>query len=509
MTLKTTTNVSDCKLLRFKKFADFIGGTLVMPPLSTGVTENSLSPVTIHTQNSNDLLPQTVLVMVRGKSAERPVPRAPEEPVWDPPRAPTRLERRAGSSDASWARARRKYRRRLSLYGQRLAKYQRRFNLAMEIYNRKVALREQAISLNSDKTPGYRKLLLWPEKPYSGYKSIDSGWHYNAYDHKIFVIQNPDKRLLNFRHHLSGVSPNQQTLGESHPVLPRMTDIAKLIVHAKKQARRKFYEHLTDADANVYQMVRERAQSYNLLRESFSALAKFLKGPRKTVTDFIKQSGVTKRVANVHLAYAFGVAPLADDLVDCVNKFTASLENEAGTDTFSISGKGYASEELRWQEEGSYYTDYYTVETTVTVRYQAKYRILDFVRKELSNFGLSAVSAWELLPWSFVFDWALPVGDFLKAIETLQNPSVSFQNGTETIRTVMKRSVVRQYFQTPALTSTRQERSGGISKVLVEQWRDRRLLTQPPVIQVPELKNPFSGRHIALSLSLWRQRQKG
>jgi hypothetical protein len=58
----------------------------------------------------------------------------------------------------------------------------------------------------------------------------------------------------------------------------------------------------------------------------------------------------------------------------------------------------------------------------VTVkRSRARYRIRDAGLKQLSQVGITnpALLVWELIPYSFVFDWIIPVGDFLGSLDAL------------------------------------------------------------------------------------------
>jgi hypothetical protein len=59
------------------------------------------------------------------------------------------------------------------------------------------------------------------------------------------------------------------------------------------------------------------------------------------------------------------------------------------------------------------------------IRAKARYMIRDATLKQLSEIGITnpALLVWELIPYSFVFDWIIPVGDWLKSLDSLVGTS--------------------------------------------------------------------------------------
>jgi hypothetical protein len=101
--------------------------------------------------------------------------------------------------------------------------------------------------------------------------------------------------------------------------------------------------------------------------------------------------------------------------------------------------------------------------------------------------------AWDLLPWSFVVDWWLPIGDYFQAL----NASISLQyvDGTSTIKQTSydRRNAV---FVAPACAYP-----NGHYRWSWEQTRKQRYV-EPNAVYTFQAKNPFSFTHLANALAL-------
>lgn len=128
---------------------------------------------------------------------------------------------------------------------------------------------------------------------------------------------------------------------------------------------------------------------------------------------------------------------------------------------------------------------------------------LDFVpRNDLqvmaSNLGMTnpAEVFWEKVPYSFVIDWFLPVGDALRALDATWG--YDFLSGSRTDRRECNRQI------SPATGGTYQSQrwSGG-------HYRDfelhRHVYREAPSMIMPRVKNPLSLGHMANGLSLLAQ----
>jgi hypothetical protein len=115
--------------------------------------------------------------------------------------------------------------------------------------------------------------------------------------------------------------------------------------------------------------------------------------------------------------------------------------------------------------------------------------------------------AWELIPFSFVVDWALPVGDYLAALTAQQG--LSFMGGTHTFRTTVETT----YTSSPWPPESVPNAWGGPQLITREgtasvRMRDKSVLryalSQKPWPELPSFKNPISTGHALNALALLR-----
>lgn len=107
---------------------------------------------------------------------------------------------------------------------------------------------------------------------------------------------------------------------------------------------------------------------------------------------------------------------------------------------------------------------------------------------------------WEKIPFSFVIDWMVPVGDWISTFDAAYG--WKFLSGSQTRRLEVKRKI------TPA----RLPLSSG-NRQLREEWEgnrrrlsiERSLYGSSPIVPAPRVKNPLSLGHMANGLSLLTQ----
>lgn len=112
--------------------------------------------------------------------------------------------------------------------------------------------------------------------------------------------------------------------------------------------------------------------------------------------------------------------------------------------------------------------------------------------------------AWEVLPFSFVVDWFLPIGQYLESQSQWQG--LSFIDGWETRFTKMKVVIGHNWERTtngPSGILKYERRDGFYSGETVRL--DRLQLNAFPAQTFPSFKNPFSTAHALNSLALLRQ----
>jgi hypothetical protein len=131
------------------------------------------------------------------------------------------------------------------------------------------------------------------------------------------------------------------------------------------------------------------------------------------------------------------------------------------------------------------------------------YKVDDVFKNKMSQLGLnSPVSlAWELIPYSFVVDWFLPIGQALEDLSKFEG--LVFDSGYKTQLTKTYISVIfnsDEFVQEAPGFSTRRRNTGNGSEELVKM--DRTILTDFPKPNFPRLKNPITLIHAANAAAL-------
>lgn len=184
---------------------------------------------------------------------------------------------------------------------------------------------------------------------------------------------------------------------------------------------RKALQRIKNQSANLAQSLAEHRQATDMLFGAARDIVKTFHSLRsgRAPADFIRQlrnpdtrSG--RRLANRWLEYQYGWRPFMSD-VDGVCRqlskhlldgypqyFTLTDEQTAPVEHSSSGRKGKGRE---------------TVKRKVRVRFKVSNSSL----KAVSEIGFTnpALLAWELIPYSFVVDWFIEVGDWLSAFDAL------------------------------------------------------------------------------------------
>jgi hypothetical protein len=219
------------------------------------------------------------------------------------------------------------------------------------------------------------------------------------------------------------------------------------------------------------------------------------------------EGNVTAFAANTWLEFTYGWKPLISDLY-------AQLENTANhlveKQNVVRVGKGTAKERRattkRTQNVGLWKTQ---TDTVVTVRfnYTVKYKLRGGPLSFVSTFGINnpALIAWEVVPFSFVVDWFLPIGTFLE--ELTATSGLEFHSGTRSrLMTATCFSHGEPMPPVPtagapgvqswAFTSS----ASADNKIRAVKQRD--VLSSFPSVQLPEFKNPLSLSHAISGIAL-------
>jgi len=110
--------------------------------------------------------------------------------------------------------------------------------------------------------------------------------------------------------------------------------------------------------------------------------------------------------------------------------------------------------------------------------------------------------AWELVPYSFVVDWMLPVGDWLSTLDATLG--WKFKSGSRSERTQLVMRGYRLPFDKPGHTY-RYATGNRAQSSYYEKALNRSVYSSSPRPALPRVKNPLSLGHMANALSLLAQ----
>lgn len=192
-----------------------------------------------------------------------------------------------------------------------------------------------------------------------------------------------------------------------------------------------------------------------------------------------KSRRLSRKLAGMQLAFAYGWAPLAAELHALATGIgkgdLRAFLKVRNRETTTASGNNSSAKTV--------------FDITVFHSYFLSVRVSDPMLLLASEFGLTnpATIAWELTPWSFAIDWVIPIGDFLAQFDATYGLDLV---GSECSLT----TGVRYHSVASFLPWTFR---GGSA---IEEYRAvQRTLGNTPKYRLPPIENPFSSFRRAIN----------
>lgn len=296
------------------------------------------------------------------------------------------------------------------------------------------------------------------------------------------------------------------------------------VLSLENQLDNKIRSRLKDQSVNLAQMIGERRQTANLLattavrlstavsalkRGNFSGAGRALglstsaKKNSQYKTRFEKDP--SKATASGWLELQYGWVPLLSDVYGSAEL----LAQKAMDKTFE---KVSAAVTVKKKTSSSPVAGVTVVaERTFTIRKYVWFSTSE-LQHTMAQIGLTNPLhlAWELMPWSFVVDWFIPVGNFLSSLDAASG--LTFSSGG---RTSFSRATTITYAQrktagapltsyptcVAAPTGLIEESEGSNSSVSVVTCIRNPIFEFPGVV-IPSFKNPLSMTHAANAIAL-------
>lgn len=212
-------------------------------------------------------------------------------------------------------------------------------------------------------------------------------------------------------------------------------------------------------------------------------------------------------LANGVLTVQYGIRPLISDVIGAAELYAQKRCHEVVNNC--KSGATYEfSDTWSKYDESAKRTQSARYSVRATVNYGCTFAKGSETLHTMAQLGLTnpLLLSWELMPWSFVIDWVLPVGDYLASIDATLG--LSFVDGYESVKVTS----FEEWHQTQASdfslvgNSTRTSEVSSTS-TKVESF-SRTVLTAFPAPQLPNFKNPASWEHAMNGVALLQKFKK-
>lgn len=208
----------------------------------------------------------------------------------------------------------------------------------------------------------------------------------------------------------------------------------------------------------------------------------------------------TKKLLNDFLQVQYGVRPLMQDVFGASD---ALCNKERDGDAYRATVKATVKQDetSAWNEssfQSGGYLYYPATAHVVHVGYVRLDYVLDNpVLATLSSLGITnpAELFWERVPFSFVVDWFLPVGNYLSAFDAALGWSFLAGSYSAISRVTVKSDGAVPLKPTVILWERGSYFESNFSFV-------RKAYHSSPWVWIPVLKNPLSGQHVANAIAL-------
>lgn len=200
------------------------------------------------------------------------------------------------------------------------------------------------------------------------------------------------------------------------------------VAQTQAEARQKALLKFKDKKVDLSVAFLERKKTASLITDSVDALCDLAKDIRKR--NFVK---LGQDIADLWLAYRYGWTPTVLDAFGAVETLEKLDNGSYERYLVTARGKSLLESEVTAVDE-TYISQIWNLpayrESQTRYRQEVKVRydavLTGRAYRKLSDVGVTdpLVTAWELLPYSFVVDWFLGVGDFLDGINALEGYSL-------------------------------------------------------------------------------------
>lgn len=345
-------------------------------------------------------------------------------------------------------------------------------------------------STNTLDWPSYKKLPLW-QKPIRHYTDLT-----RHYDETPVVPRRQTKDSDPLYETWSAWYTNQLTDAQSFVETTAGYSLGDCVSEARllNEAKISALNAAADIHVNIPVAIAEGRKTVNQIYDTAQRIEKayraFRKGRYKAVARYLHLS--PKTVHKTWLEYKYGWTPLLMDVKGSVEAFAQSQFGRPIT--FTVAKRASSGVKTSdWSNPNSYgfagsgkCLDSGHSESHREVRVKMIFEVVNPLLSTAQQLGITnpATVAWELVPFSFVFDWFIHVGDYLNALTALHGLQVKWSMSSTLeessgFRTWADPTFVSSGIRNHAFTNTRK---------FSRRWYRR----DPLIVDVLELYPPVS-----------------
>ncbi|DAD52447.1 maturation protein [ssRNA phage SRR5466727_3] len=285
------------------------------------------------------------------------------------------------------------------------------------------------------------------------------------------------------------------TVAEAHKTAKHLAETAKRVAAALKALKSLNIAGFGNAlgiNVSKRQVKRFRTQSKDIRKYPGKPFSQMTTKEELRLRDF---------AANTWLEYSYAWKPLLGDIYANAEALASAMVEKSPNQRV-VTAKSHSFISGEYETANSGWISRHDYQKKLEVRMKLWYTIDVDSNPIVSACGLTnpLLVAWEIVPFSFVVDWFLPIGNYLESLTAYRG--VTFRGGTKTTRaTDVVNTYVRANKQyaygtgtmTPVGSAESQYRNFSIT---------REGLSGFPTLNFPRFKDPRSIAHAASALAL-------
>lgn len=207
--------------------------------------------------------------------------------------------------------------------------------------------------------------------------------------------------------------------GSGTPISDPVTNVSRAAMY--NTIRKQLKNDATNL-ANMLGEYRETAETFRQLAEAVVSRGRSLIRRRKGGRRGQSNVSVTQTVAGNHLAYQYGIRPLAQDMGTAIAELRSALVTNPPFKQGVVKRHDKVSNFGYRQPNSTIYTRWAESTLIIETHFRSQWRAYMNTNSLLSclaDHGMlnPASLAWELMPYSFAIDWFFNVGDVLSSLD--------------------------------------------------------------------------------------------